>query len=397
MPAPSPRSQPQPQAWPPAVYAVRFLVVVVLLYCFLVAIQLLSKSIGLMGADVSENFFEGVENPFAGLAVGVLATVLVQSSSTTTSTIVGMVGAAKGVALSVNAAVPMIMGANIGTTITNTLVSMGSVRRSQEFARAFAAATVHDFFNVLLVALLLPLELATRALSETGTGILAGTAEWLSGLFYGGTGAEFHSPIKGAIESGFDGIVGCLKWMGFRDGWLGGAGLMLGIVLTMVCLFLITKTMRTLISGPLERSMNKSLGRSGLIGILVGAGVTIAVQSSSITTSLLVPLCAAGVLTLENAFPMMLGANIGTTVTALLASMATDRSGLTIALVHTLFNVTGVLIFYPIPVIRNIPLRLARGLAERAARNPAWIVGYVVGFFVVIPLLGYLLFRSAPS
>jgi sodium-dependent phosphate cotransporter len=108
-------------------------------------------------------------------------------------------------------------------------------------------------------------------------------------------------------------------------------------------------------------------------------------------------MCAAGVLTLENAFPMMLGANIGTTVTALLASMATDRNGLTIALVHTLFNVSGVLIFYPFPAIRNIPLRLARGLAEKSARNPTWIVAYVVGLFIIVPLLGYLLFRSSTS
>ena len=132
-----------------------------------------------------------------------------------------------------------------------------------------------------------------------------------------------------------------------------------------------------------------------MLGILIGILMTIAVQSSSITTSLLVPMCAAGVLTLRNAFPIMLGANIGTTVTALLASLATDNeTGLTIALVHTLFNVGGVMIIYPIPFLRRIPLRLARILAVRAQRNMFWVVGYVGVVFILLPLCGYLVFGA---
>ena len=137
---------------------------VILLYGFLVAIQMMGGAIKLMGKGASEGLFEGNLNPFAGLAVGVLATVLVQSSSTTTATIVSLVGSG---ALALKSAVPMIMGANIGTTVTNTLVSIGHVRRGQEFQRAFAAATVHDFFNVLCVALILPLELSTGVLSSS--------------------------------------------------------------------------------------------------------------------------------------------------------------------------------------------------------------------------------------
>jgi len=153
--------------------------------------------------------------------------------------------------------------------------------------------------------------------------------------------------------------------------------------------------MRVLISSRMEATLNRSLARSGLVGIGIGILITVAVQSSSITTSLMVPLCAAGILTLENAFPIMLGANVGTTVTALIASLATDApEGLTIALVHLLFNLAGILIFYPFPAVRRIPLRLARGLARRAQRNPLWMVGYLVGVFVVTPLAGYLFFRE---
>ena len=118
------------------------------LYFFLVSIKLLEKGIKTLGAEYTDKLFQSVESPFAGLLVGILATVLVQSSSVTTATIVGLVGSGL---LSLNYAIPMVMGANIGTTVTNTLVSFGHVRREQEFKRAFAASTMHDFFNLIAV------------------------------------------------------------------------------------------------------------------------------------------------------------------------------------------------------------------------------------------------------
>jgi sodium-dependent phosphate cotransporter len=100
---------------------------------------------------------------------------------------------------------------------------------------------------------------------------------------------------------------------------------------------------------------------------------------------------AAGVLTLQNAYPVTLGANVGTTVTALLASLATDRpEGLVIALVHTLFNVTGILVFYPIPALRKLPLSAAERLASVAETRKSVVIMYVIGGFVVIPLIGIL-------
>ncbi|MFT4539754.1 MAG: sodium-dependent phosphate cotransporter [Planctomycetota bacterium] len=364
--------------------ALRIVFVIALLYGFLVAIQMLGGSIKMMGKETSKGLFEGVTNPFAGLSVGVLATVLVQSSSTTTATIVSLVGSK---ALALKSAIPMIMGANIGTTVTNTLVSIGHVRKSAEFKRAFAAATVHDFFNLICVSVLLPLELMTGFLSKTATG--------LTHVFVGTETEKMSSPIKSAVSATFKGVLSLLEDLGLSGTGLAVATLILGIILTFVCLIFVTKNMRVLISGPLEIALNRALGRSGLIGIFVGTVITIAVQSSSITTSLLVPMCAAGVLTLPNAFPIMLGANIGTTVTGLIASMATDSpDGLTIALVHTLFNLVGVLVFYPIPRIRQIPMDLAERLAELGAKSALWLVLYVLGMFVFVPLLGYFLFQG---
>ena len=168
----------------------RGIVVVGLLYLFLIGISLLEGGINSLGSDIQEELFSSVTNPVAALCVGILATVLAQSSSVTTSTIVGLVGTGL---LGVDDAVPMIMGANIGTTVTNTLASLGHVRRSNEFRGAFAAATVHDYFNVLAVAVLLPIELVT--------GVLSNTAKALTDVLLGGSGAEFESPIKAAVKT----------------------------------------------------------------------------------------------------------------------------------------------------------------------------------------------------
>ena len=156
---------------------------------------------------------------------------------------------------------------------------------------------------------------------------------------------------------------------------------------------LITRNMRQLVRGSIERAMNRIIGRGGgSVGILIGVLVTVAVQSSSITTSILVPLVAAGLLTVRSAYPITLGANVGTTITALIASLAvTQPAGLTIALVHTLFNVVALVLVYPIPAVRYVPVRLAAAFADVAVRRPTLVGGYLLGMFLVIPLIAIFL------
>jgi sodium-dependent phosphate cotransporter len=151
----------------------------------------------------------------------------------------------------------------------------------------------------------------------------------------------------------------------------------------------ITRNMRTLIASRIEASINAALAKSGLVGMGVGVLVTIAVQSSSITTSILVPLVASGILLVRNAYPITLGSNIGTTVTALLAALATGTaSGMTIALVHLLFNIFGILLLYPIRRIRYVPVDLAEWLAKVAADHKWIAIAYVGIMFIAIPIVG---------
>lgn len=356
--------------------------VVALLYLFLVGVKLLEGGIKGFGSDFTDALFDNVTNPVAGLLVGVLATVLVQSSSVTTTTIVGLV--ASGL-LNVEAAVPMIMGANIGTTVTNTIVSLAHVRQTEEFRRAFTAATMHDFFNVIAVAVLLPLELVTKILSRTAQEI----AEFISGS----SGATFPSPIKGVVSWGADRFEDLLEVVAAGD-TLAALGIALGIGFIFLTLTFITTNMRVLVAARIERSLNAALARSGLVGIAVGMIVTIAVQSSSITTSILIPLVASGILVVRNAYPITLGANIGTTITALLAALAAGATaGLTIAVTHTLFNVVGIILVYSIPRIRYLPVDLADRLAGFVMERKSLAVAYTFGVFVVVPIVGIVVFR----
>ncbi|MFO7779138.1 MAG: Na/Pi symporter [Nitriliruptoraceae bacterium] len=381
--APRGPSEPLGAARPRPPPPLRALLVVGLLYVFLVGVGLLEEGIAALGEGFTTGLLDQVANPISGLFAGVLFTVLVQSSSVSTATIVALVGAGT---VPVDLAVPMVMGANIGTTVTNTLAALGNIRRPREFELGFAAATMHDVFNLLAVAVLLPLELLTGFLTEI--------ALWLTELLRGTEVSEVgRSPIRSAVKLPVDAIAGLFDGDPVAGATAAVLLLALGLGLIFGALGLITKNMRQLVAGSVERAMNRVVGTGGgAIGLLVGLLVTVAVQSSTITTSILVPLVAAGILTLPNAYPITLGANVGTTITGLLASLAVLRpEGLTIALVHTLFNVTAIAVFYPIQRIRLWPVVTAERLAAMATRHRWLIFAYVIGLFILLPLAGVFL------
>ncbi len=359
----------------------RSVLVVGLIYVFLIGVSSLEAGISIMGEDTQEKVFSAASNPLAALCIGILGTVLVQSSSASTSVIVGLVASG---ALNVDDAVPMIMGANIGTTVTNTLVSLGHIRQSNEFRRAFAAATVHDFFNVFAVALILPLELLF--------GVVSAPAKWISERLVGTSGTEWKSPVKAWVQGPVSGLTDLWDAVGTSGNVQGVLMVVTGLVVVLIALTLITKNMRALVADKVEKSVNAMLSRGGgTIALFLGMAITIAVQSSSITTSILIPLAGAGVVTLRNAYPVTLGANVGTTITALLASLAASSpESLTVALAHTTFNVLGILLLYVLPFARDLPIICAERLADIAVKRRAMAVGYVGVAFVILPLIGVL-------
>ncbi|NNG16004.1 MAG: Na/Pi symporter, partial [Gemmatimonadales bacterium] len=350
---------------------IRILLLLGLLFVFLVGVKAMGDGFKMLGKDVLDTFFAATENPFMGLIVGVLATTLVQSSSVTTSMIVGLVASPEN-PLPLANAVPMIMGANIGTTVTNSIVSLAHMARRDEFRRAFSVATVHDFFNVMAVALLLPVEMVTGFLQKTA-GFFVST---VSGL----TGAQYESPIRGAISQGVRPIK---EFVAVLFDSAQGQGILLVLIsgaLIFLALFALVRVMRSAMMTRVEIYVSRFVSAPALIAIAVGVVVTVMVQSSSITTSLLVPLAGAGLITAQQAFPLTIGANLGTTVTALLASLAVSgahaEAGIHIALVHLLFNLTATAIIFPIRRVRRIPVAGSEWIAGVATHSRRWALVY---------------------
>ncbi len=373
---------PRPTRLAPISPILRVVAILVLLFVFLVGVNGLGDGFKSLGGGLLDSFFAATENPFMGLMVGILATTLVQSSSVSTALIVGLV-AAPGDALPIANAVPMIMGANIGTTVTNTIVSLGHIGRPDEFRRAFSVATCHDFFNFIAVATLLPLELLT--------GYLQRTATVLAALVTGMGGIKYESPIKHALKASVKPIKELLALLFQSTRVQAVLLILLSIGLIFAALLLLVRVMRTVMETRVEALMARGLEQAAIVSMIVGAAVTVMVQSSSITTSLLVPLAGAGLITLRQAFPITIGANMGTTVTALLAALAVTgehaTAGVTIALVHLLFNMSATILIFPVQWIRQIPLRAAEGMANLAVRSRRWALLYVIILFYGLPAL----------
>ena len=374
---------------PRGVIGLRLLAGLGLLFIFLVGVRGLGSGFRLLGEDLIQSFFAATENPFIGLVVGLLATTLVQSSSVTTAMIVGLVAAPES-PLPLANAVPMVMGANIGTTVTATMVSLAHLGRREEFERAFPIAVCHDIFNYLAVLVFLPLEITT--------GFLQRTAVWLVGGLGGFGGVEYESPLRVALSVGLAPVLALSEELFSAEA--GRAVFLIamsGFFIFGALLFLV-KVLRDSVHDRVERVVNRVLGWSAVFAILVGAFVTVMVQSSSITTSLLVPLGGAGLLTLERAFPVTIGANIGTTVTGFLAALAVSgenaSAGLQIAVVHLLFNLSGMFLLYPVQAVRNVPLRLARWLTTLALRSRKLTVLWIALLFYGLPALCVVISRG---
>ena len=329
------------------------------------------------GAEGAAKIFAFASNPVVGVILGTLATALVQSSSTVTSVLVGLV--AGGVPVEV--AIPMIMGANMGTTITNTIVSLGNVGERHMFNKSFQAATVHDFFNLYSIFIFLPIEVLFHPLER-----LAGDmARW----FESGTDtsvSDFNllgtivKPVSKGIVGVFEGLPTSL-----------GASLVIivGVGLVMATVLYLGKLLRSVMTGKARGIVHNAIGGGPVSGIASGTVITVLVQSSSTTTSLVVPLAGSGVLTTREVFPFTMGANIGTCITALMAAMSISGDyqvfALQIALVHLLYNVLGVLVFSLVPKLKELPVLSAEWLGNKTEANRGWAFGYIAFVFFILP------------
>ncbi|MHC4416830.1 MAG: Na/Pi symporter [Planctomycetota bacterium] len=365
-------------AWLRGVYAGFFL------YLFICAIKVMGSGLKMMAnAPPTNGWIEetlsGATNPFAALTAAVLVTAIVQSSSFTTSMIITM--AATGV-IKVDTAVFAVMGANIGTSVTGIIVALFNMRIRRQFRRAFSAALVHDIFNLLTVSVLLPIEWAF--------GILGRAAGFIAQGMGFQTQGKPTSPLK-VITSP---VVDFFEWVAglifSNPAWVGLTVAIGGLLLLFVALVMMVTNLKGALLQRIEGLFRSVFFRNDVVAGVVGTITTVLVQSSSVTTSLIVPLAGAGAVTLRRVFPFMLGANVGTTVTGIIAAAATDNKQLafTIAFCHVLFNIVGIGVWYP---LREVPIGLAGWYGRLAARSKRYAFLFLLTVFVVIPAIGLLI------
>jgi len=420
-----------------AILFVKLVLMILLLYSFIISLGLMSNAFRILGGKAAGRTFRNsdlFDNPLAGLVLGIIVTVLVQSSSTSSSIIVTMTA---GDLIDVKNAVPMIMGANIGTSVTNTIVSLGAFRDKNEYRRAFAGATVHDCFNFLSVLLLLPIEAATGMLMHLSSAICDGMD--ITDEEEKGTKTDFlkklTKPIASRLLAIDKGLItkiaqeddedklkeyearSIIKHKQKDDQHIflntpmgdGVAGLLMVVVslfFLTICLMLLVKLLQTIFRGRIalwfRAAINLETPRvpflANYILIVFGAIITILFQSSSVTTSTLTPLVGIGLVRIEKMFAFTVGANIGTTITGVLSALVSDKrkTGLTVAFAHVLFNVIGTLIWYPVPIVRCVPIEAAKLLGNIASDVRWFPIAYILVVFAGLPILLLALSIASP-
>lgn len=343
---------------------------------FLFSLDLMVSSLHHLGRETAKSVIEATENPFTALFVGLLVTALIQSSSTTTALTVALVASG---AVSFQSAIPVIMGANIGTTITSTIVSLGFINKKKEFKRAVAAGTYHCFFNLLTVIILFPLEL--------NYGFLSTASAWIGKTFLP-TFDRSMTVTTGVAWTPFSFITDFLV-TNISNGIVLA---ILSFVLLVVSILIFRKLISNLLKAQSPEAFSRFFFAAEMKSFMWGLITTAAIRSSTITTSIVVPIVAKKIVRMKMAAPFIMGANIGTTVTAFIAAMLnSNNSAINIAIAHFLFNLLGVLFFFPIPALRQLPIRLAMGLGKLTLKYR--IVGFVfilLTFFIIPFSLIYL-------
>ena len=222
-------------------------------------------------------------NVFKGFLLGLGVTAVIQSSSATTVMVVGFVNSG---IMTLKQAVGVIMGSNIGTTVTAWILSLSGLEGDSFIIKLFKPSTL--------------------------------------------------APLIG--------IIGVILYMGKNEKRKGIGTIMLGFMALKTGMDIMGDSMEFLESEPWFAQLMISFSNP-IVGILFGAGLTAIIQSSSASVGILQGLCGTGVVTYGSAIPIILGQNIGTCITAIMGAIGANRNARRTAMVHLLFNVVGVLIF----------------------------------------------------
>lgn len=357
-------------------YAIAIVDLVLAIYIFIIGINGLSEALSIILDDyISTTFLHTIlyklENPFFGLLVGIVGTAILQSSSTTSAIIIATVSSG---VLSVRTALPIIIGTNFGTTITNTIVALFQRKKNQDsYEQALAASMLHDFYNLITLSIMFPLEITYHFIENMAFKIYG---------FYSGSSnllGRFSNPLNSSIEY-FTDIIKIIT--NDEPVWYTIVSLALIIGSLSMLVHLLKKIFLKSIKKELSQKLFATRFRSWASGVFS----TMIIQSSSVTTSLVVPLAASKELTLEQIYPYTVGANIGTGLTAFIAAVSLNPIALIAALISLIYDVTATILVFINPLLSWLPVYLAKQFGYYGAKYKRLPLIYIVITFIVIPL-----------
>jgi solute carrier family 34 (sodium-dependent phosphate cotransporter) len=409
--------------------------VILALWFFMFALDMISTSSKVMTGCVAGEILGSDTNPVTAVVIGLISTALIHSSSTTTSIVVSLVPDV----MSVQTGIYVIMGANIGTTVTNTMVSLAQMGNADELERAFGGAVVHDVYNVLSVIVMFPLEWAFHLLKRLVEACTKGATDKDGEVKWEGPSKQYVSPVTKKIlvsnskmmekiaanktyfncdtggefyptecddpsnprksTCGKIGLVGCDKKTDecpafFQIGATakddkisGGAIFFVGLCLLFIVLAIMVLSLKKLLAGSFSLIIKKSITMNPYLAMVIGCLVTMLIQSSSVVTSALTPMVGVGLLDIEQMYALTIGANLGTTLTAIMASTVSESvMGLQVALAHMFFNIFGIFLFYPIPWTRRLVIDTALALGRCTRIWRGFPILFIFLSFFVVPL-----------
>ncbi|TKR83120.1 hypothetical protein L596_016762 [Steinernema carpocapsae] len=414
--------------------------ILLVLYVFICSLNLLAEAFKLIGGKGIGGIINNsslIKNPISAAIIGMVATLILQSSSTLISVMVGMIA---GNLITVHHAIPVMMGSEMGSSIMNALISLTQSGDKHQFRRAFAAATMNDIYNVCCVFTILPLEVAfgiiekiSYALTQSLGGSRTSEIKTLSiftdpivdrilmvddeAISHATLNQSFSQPsqngvVKSMIFRCFDELNLPMRFCPYNhifaystwsDTTIAVVVLIATVLCLVFCLVATVKLMQSLLAGRVAVMVRKLLDKdcpgvfscfTGYVVMAFACVVVMLIQSSSVFRSALNPLVAIGVVTLDRMYPLIIGGNIGTTFTGILAALSADPKKLQVslqfALSQTIFNILGLLFFYPIPYTRHIPIYLAKQFGNITANHRWFALFYIFSVFLLIPavLLG---------
>jgi sodium-dependent phosphate cotransporter len=347
----------------------RVVFIILSLMLFLFALNLMVASLSDYASSFEESILSYALDPFIGLFIGLLFTAIIQSSSTTSTMVVAMVATGT---ISIGEAIPIIMGANIGTTLTSTIVALGFISDKRAFRKAVSAGVIHDFYNIILVLILFPLEFYYSFLSRLSIRI----NELIVGESVFNSGNEMRKMMDFGVSEQIVGLINNNV-----------ISLILCFVLLFVSIKLLTNVIKKTVIGDSKNRLRSFVFNKPFKSFGWGVLITSAIQSSSVSTSLLVPLVATEKIRLKNAFPFIIGANLGTTITALIAASFNSEIAMSIALAHLIFNLFGAILFMSTSFLRSAFVSFIKKFSIVLTRKRVVGLAYIVITFFLLPFL----------